>query len=85
MKRLQKEIDAKPKEAQLDINVDGESIGHMVLKTGGEYDLNLKSSDLPKTTEKKILVDDGAKIVEKKSAEEDTSDSIAKNIADSLK
>ena len=44
--------------------VDGESIGHMTLLSGGEYDLNLKSSELEQTTEKKktTLVDDGNKI-----------------------
>lgn len=85
--RLEKEIDNKPTEATLDVMVDGEQVGHMVLKSGGEYDLNLKSSDLAKKEDPKTLVDDGSKITsEKKKAESDEAvDAVAKEISGSLR
>lgn len=44
--KLKTEISKKPKEAILDVKVDGEQLGRMVLQSGGSYDLNLKSTDL---------------------------------------
>ena len=35
MKKLKKAIANKPKSAQLDVIVDGETIGHMTLSPGG--------------------------------------------------
>jgi len=49
------------------VKIDGETIGHMELKMGGSYDLNLKSSDLPKSKEIVKLADSGSNIVQKKS------------------
>ena len=61
----------------------------MTVKSGGEYDLNLKSSDLEKKEGgdgKKSLVDDGASISDKSSAAQvEAVDSIAKDISGSLR
>ena len=63
MKKLKAELAREPKPASLDVKVDGENIGHMELKMGGSYDLNLKSSELPKSKPESVkLVDDGDKI-----------------------
>ena len=80
IKKLKTEITKKPKEAMLDVNVDGVHIGHMVLQSGGNYDLNLKSDEIkstvasapPKKTKdgqvvsdgKVNLIDDGKKIID---------------------
>ena len=80
IKKLKTEITKKPKEAMLDVNVDGVHIGHMVLQSGGNYDLNLKSDEIkstvasapPKKTkdgqvvsdDKVNLIDDGKKIID---------------------
>ena len=82
MKKLKEELAKEPKPASLDVKVDGEQIGHMVLKMGGSYDLNLKSEELPKgKTENVKLVDDGSKISKVDSEVND----IAKKISGSLK
>ena len=74
IKKLKTEITKKPKEAMLDVNVDGVHIGHMVLQSGGNYDLNLKSDEIKstvdsappkKTSDDKVnLIDDGKKIID---------------------
>ena len=100
IKKLKTEITKKPKEAQLDVNVDGVHIGHMVLQSGGNYDLNLKSDEIKSTVAQappKKLIDDGKKIIdadkspaaaeksEEKKSDDETLEAVKKTISDSLR
>jgi len=60
-KEGKKDDEDEGEDAVLDVSVDGENIGHLNVKPGRKYDLNLKSEDLeeknmPKAGDGDVLV-----------------------------